>query len=175
MIPHPTTPSVDTKILDADVERLRRRVLALEERFHGFVYYNTPTLVDIVTAGVYVDLPYTGTLAIGAGVEPATGKLGLKNISKKPYLIDVVATFDAEAVGSNKVIGLRLVKNGTAIDGCLCEASVANNTIGKLHSFGQVWVEPGEEVTMQAANMTNANDFEFERGRMRWTRVPGIG
>lgn len=160
---------------ETEILLLRRRVAALEERFYGFVSYTTPTLVDIVTAGVYVDLPFTGTLEIGAGVEPASGKLGLKNISKKRYLIDVVATFDAEAVGSNKVLGLRLVQNGTPIPGCLCEATVANNTIGKLHSFGQVWVEPGDEITMQAVNNTNTNDFEFERGRMRWTRIPGIG
>jgi len=174
MISHPTTAQVDPKILEAEVQLLRRRVKVLEERFHGFIFYNTPTLVDIVTAGVYVDLPFTGTLSIGTGVEPVSGKLGLKNVSSKRYLIDVVATFDAEAVGSNKVLGLRLAKNGTPIDGCLCEATVSNNTISKLHSFGQVYVSPGDEVTMQAVNMTNTNDFEFERGRMRWTRVPGV-
>lgn len=175
MIPHPTDAKVDPKILEAEVQRLRRRVAVLEERFYGFVSYSTPTLIDIVTTGVYVDLPFTGTLEGGVGVEPASGKLGLKNISQKAYLIDVQASFDAEAVGSNKTIGLRLVKNGSAIPGCLCEATVANNTIGKLFSFGQTWVEPGDEVTMQAVNQTNGNDFEFERGRMRWTRIPGIG
>lgn len=175
MIPHPTNPQVDTKILEADVERLRRRIRTLEERFYGFVYYNTPTLIDIVTAGTYVDVPFTGTLDIGVGVEPADGKLGLKNISPKAYLIDVQATCDVEIVGPSTTVGLRLVKNGTPLPACLCEATVSNNTIGKLHSFGQVWVEPGDEVTMQVADIDTSNDFEFERGRMRWTRIPGIG
>jgi hypothetical protein len=136
-IPGPRSGSV--KDNENEILLLRRRIRVLEERFHGFVSYTTPTLVDIVTTGVYVDLPYTGTLNIGAGVEPVNGKLGLKNISQKRYLIDVVATCDIEAIGSNKIVGLRLVQNGTPIDGCLCEASVANNTIGKLHSFGQMY------------------------------------
>ena len=176
MIPHPTNPEVDTKILEADVERLRRRIRILEERFHGLVYYTTQTEVTINTAGEYVDLPFTGTLNdLSVGAESVTGKLGIKNISPKPYLVEVTATADLEAKGSAKEMGLRLVKNGTAEAGAECRATVANNYIGKLHSFGIVLVEPGDEVTMQIANFTNTNNPDFERGRIRWVRLPGVG
>lgn len=174
MIPHPTNPEVDTKILDADVERLRRRVRILEERFHGLVYYATETEVTINTAGVYVDLPFTGTLDEAEGVASVSGKLGLKNISQKPYYVDVTATADLEAKGSAKEMGLRIVKNGASLNGAECRATVATGYIGKLHSFGIVLVEPGDELTMQIANFTNTNNPDFERGRMKWVRLPGV-
>ena len=153
---------------------LRRRVAVLEERFHGLVYYNTQTEVTIDAAGTYVDLPFTGTLGEAEGVASVAGKLGLKNVSQKSYLVDVTATADLEAKGSSKEMGLRIVKNGASLDGGECRATVANNTIGKLHSFGIVLVEPGDELTIQIANFTNTSNPDFERGRMKVVRLPGI-
>lgn len=176
MIPHPTSPQVDTKILNADVERLRRRIRILEERFHGLVFYAVETEVTIDTTGVYVDLPFTGTLNdLSVGAESVTGKLGLKNVSTKPYIVQVKGTADVEAKGASKEIGLRLVLNGSAINGGECRATVANNTIGKLHSFAMVKVEPGDEVTMQIANFSTTDNPDFERGRIEWVRLPGVG
>ena len=175
MIPHPTSPQVDTKILEADVERLRRRIRILEERFHGLVFYGVQTEVTINTTGVYVDLPFTGTLNdLSVGAASVDSKLGLKNVSPKSYIVQVKGTADVEAKGSSKEIGLRLVKNGTDINGGECRATVANSTIAKLHSFAIVEVEPGDEVTMQIANFTNTNNPDFERGRIDWVRLPGI-
>jgi hypothetical protein len=176
VIPHPTDAKVDAKILEADVERLRRRVRILEERFHGLVHYAVQTEVTISTAGVYVDLPFTGTLNdLSVGAASVDSKLGLKNVSPKSYIVQVKGTADVEAKGSSKEIGLHLVKNGTAINGGECRATVSNNTIGKLHSFAIVEVEPGDEVTMQIANFTNTNNPDFERGRIEWVRLPGVG
>ena len=175
MIPHPTSPQVDTKILEADVERLRRRIRILEERFHGLVFYGVETEVTINTTGVYVDLPFTGTLNdLSVGAASVDSKLGLKNVSPKSYIVQVKGTADVEAKGSSKEIGLRLVKNGVSINGGECRATVSNNTIGKLHSFAIVEVEPGDEVTMQIANFTNTSNPDFERGRIDWVRLPGI-
>ena len=175
MIPHPTSPQVDTKILEADVERLRRRIRILEERFHGLVFYSVETEVTITTAGTYVDLPFTGTLNdLSVGAASVDSKLGLKNVSQKPYIVEVTGTADFEAKGSAKEMGLRLVKNGTALNGGECRATVSNGTIGKLHSFAIVEVEPGDEVTMQIANFTNTNNPDFERGRIKWVRLPGV-
>ena len=174
MIQHPTNPEVDVKILEADLERLRRRIRILEERFHGLVYYTTQTEVTIATAGTYVDLPFTGTLGEAKGVASVSGKLGLKNISPKAYWVDVTATADLEAKGSAKEMGLRIVKNGVDLDGAECRATVATGYIGKLHSFGIVRVEPGDELTMQIANFSNTNNPDFERGRMKWVRLPGV-
>jgi hypothetical protein len=174
VIQHPTNPEVDVKILEADLERLRRRIRILEERFHGLVYYTTQTEVTIATAGTYVDLPFTGTLGEAKGVASVSGKLGLKNISPKAYWVDVTATADLEAKGSAKEMGLRIVKNGVDLDGAECRATVATGYIGKLHSFGIVRVEPGDELTMQIANFSNTNNPDFERGRMKWVRLPGV-
>jgi hypothetical protein len=176
VIPHPTNPQVDTKILEADVERLRRRIRILEERFHGLVFYAVQTEVAINTVGEYVDLPFTGTLNdLSVGAASVDSKLGLKNISPKSYIVQVKGTADVEAKGSSKEIGLRLVKNGAAISGGECRATVNNSTIGKLHSFAIVEVDPGDEVTMQIANFTNTNNPDFERGRIEWVRLPGVG
>ena len=159
---------------ESEILLLKKRIKVLEERFHGLVYYTTQTEVTISASGTYVDLPFTGTLDEGEGVASVSGKLGLKNISSKPYYVDVTATADLEAKGSAKEMGLRIVKNGSSLSGAECRATVANNYIGKLHSFGIVLVEPGDELTMQIANFTNTNNPDFERGRMKWVRLPGV-
>ena len=171
-IPGAAQPNV--KDLEAELILLRRRINVLEERFHGLVASSTLTTVSIATAGTYVDLPVTGSLEEAKGVGLVTGKFGLKNISRKPYFVDVTATADFEAKGSNKVIGLRIVKNGQSLSGAECRATVANNFIGKLHSFGIVRVDPDDELTVQVTNFTNTNDPDFQRGRMKWVRLPGV-
>ena len=177
MIPHPTDAKVDAKILEADVERLRRRVAVLEERFQGYVYTETPDTVNIISAGDWVDLPYTGTLDdTSVGLEALSGKLGLKSVAKKKYLVRVQATFDAEAKGPNQEMALRLVLNGTKIPAAQCHATgTANGVIAKLHSFAHVWIAPDDEVWMQAANISSTNDIGFERGKMDIFRLAGIG
>jgi hypothetical protein len=176
VIPHPTNPGVDTKVLEADVERLRRRIRSLEERFQGFAYKPISGTIVITTSGTYVDIPFTGDLSdVSVGTGSVTGKLGLKNISKKKYLVRVQATFDAAATGAGAQMGLRLLLNGQPMEGAECRASTtAAGVIAKLHSFALLYVEPGDEVTMQAANFTNTNDIAFERGRIEWHRLAGI-
>ena len=176
MIPHPTNPEVDTKVLEADVERLRRRVRVLEERFQGYVYTETPAVVTITGVGDWVDLPYTGTLDdTSVGLETLTGKLGLKSVADKRYLVRVQSTFDAEALGPNQEMALRLVLNGTKIAGAQCHATgTANGVIAKLHSFAHFWMEPGDEVWMQASNQSVATNIGFERGKMDIFRLAGV-
>ena len=176
MIPHPTNPEVDTKILNADVERLRRRVRILEERFQGYVYTETPAVIAITGVGDWVDLPYTGTLDdTSVGLEALTGKLGLKSVADKRYLVRIQSTFDAEALGPNQEMALRLVLNGTKIAGAQCHATgTANGVIAKLHSFAHFWMEPGDEVWMQASNQSAATNIGFERGKMDIFRLAGV-
>jgi hypothetical protein len=170
----PASRSGSVKNNESEILLLKKRIRVLEERFHGLVYYSTETEVTITTAGVYVDLPFTGTLGEAEGVASVSGKLGLKNISQKAYYVDVTATADLEAKGSAKEMGLRIVKNGADLDGAECRATVATGYIGKLHSFGIVRVEPGDELTIQIANFSNTNNPDFERGRMKWVRLPGV-
>ena len=176
MIEVPGKPEVNTKDLEAEVILLRRRIKNLEERFQGFVFKPDSGTITITTAGTYVDIPFTGTLdAVSVGAESVTSKLGLKNVSRKKYLVRVQATFDAAATGSGAQMGLRLMLNGQAIQGAECRASTtAAGVIAKLHSFALLYVEPGDEITMQAANITNTNNITFERGRIEWHRLAGI-
>jgi len=60
------------------------------------------------------------------------------------------------------------------LSGAECRATVANNFIGKLHSFGIVRVDPDDELTVQVTNFTNTNNPDFQRGRMKWVRLPGV-
>ena len=176
MINIPGRPEVNTKDLEAEVILLRRRVNVLEERFQGFTYKPDSGNIVITTAGTYVDIPFTGTLSdISVGTASVASKLGLNNISRKKYLVRVQATFDAVSTGAGAQMGLRLMLNGQAIDGAECRASTtAAGVVAKLHSFALLYVEPGDEVTMQAANHTNTNDITFERGRIEWHRLAGI-
>jgi hypothetical protein len=161
---------------ESEILLLKRRIRELEERFQGFVYRATSGTITIGTAGTYVDIPFTGTLSdVSVGTGTVTGKLGVKNISRKKYLVRVQATFDASCSGSGAQMGLRLMLNGAAITGAECRASTtANGVIAKLHSFALLYVEPGDEITMQAANFTNTNNITFERGRIEWHRLAGV-
>jgi hypothetical protein len=172
----PGRPEVNTKDLEAEVILLRRRVNVLEERFQGFTYKPDSGNIVITTSGTYVDIPFTGTLSdISVGTGSVASKLGLNNISRKKYLVRVQATFDAVSTGAGAQMGLRLMLNGQAIEGAECRASTtAAGVVAKLHSFALLYVEPGDEVTMQAANHTNTNDITFERGRIEWHRLAGI-
>jgi hypothetical protein len=172
----PGTPQPNIKDLEAEVILLRRRLRVVEERFQGFAYKPDTGNIVITTAGTYVDIPFTGTLAgVSVGTGSVTGKLGLENITRKKYLVRVQATFDAAATGAGAQMGLRLMLNGEAIDGAECRASTtAAGVIAKLHSFALLYVEPEDEVTMQAANHTNTNDITFERGRIEWHRLAGV-
>jgi hypothetical protein len=164
------------KDIEAELILLRRRIRTLEERFQAFAFKPDSGNIVITTAGTYVDIPFTGTLAaVSVGGDSVFGKLGLKNVSRKKYLVRVQATFDAAATGAGAQMGLRLMLNGTAIAGAECRASTtAAGVVAKLHSFALLYVEPGDEVTMQAANHTNTNDITFERGRIEWHRLAGV-
>ena len=161
---------------ETDIFLLRRRVAVLEERFQGYVYTETADTIDIINASEWVDLPYTGTLdSTSVGLERVVGKLGLKNVSKKKYLVRVQATFDGHSLGPNEELALQLVRNGTKIPGAECHATgTANGVIAKLNSYAHVWMEPDDEITMQAANFTNNGDIAFERGKMDIFRLAGI-
>lgn len=162
---------------ESEIIVLKRRIKALEERFQGFVYKPDSGTIVINTSGTYVDIPFTGDLSdVSVGAASVSGKLGLKNVSKKKYLVRVQATFDAAATGAGAQMGLRLMLNGQPIAGAECRATTtAAGVIAKLHSFALLYVEPGDEVTMQAANHTNTNNITFERGRIEWHRLAGIG
>lgn len=162
---------------ETEILLLRRRVKELEERFQGYVYTETADTVNIVTQSVFVDLPYTGTLSdTSVGLTELTGKLGLKSTAQKKYLVRVQATFDAVSLGPNEEMALQLVRNGTKIEGAECHATgTANGVVAKLHSFAHFWMEPGDEVWMQAANFTNNGDIGFQRGKMDIHRLAGVG
>lgn len=162
---------------ETEIILLRRRIAALEERFQGYVYTEATATINIATVSTWVDLPYTGTLSdTSDGLDTIAGKLGMKNVSKKPYLVRVQATYDGKSLGPNEEMALRLVRNGTKIEGAECHATgTANGVIAKLHSYAQVVMEPGDEIWMQAANFTNNGDIGFERGKMDIHRLAGVG
>jgi hypothetical protein len=173
-IPGAAQPNI--KDLEAELILLRRRLSVVEERFQAFVFKPDSGTITITTAGTYVDVPFTGTLgAVSVGADTVASKMGIKNTTKKRYLVRVQATFDAQLSGSGAQMGLRLMLNGSAITGGECRASTtAAGVVAKLHSFALLYVEPGDEVTMQASNFTNTNNITFERGRIEWHRLAGV-
>jgi len=172
----PASRSGSTKNNESEILLLKKRIRILEERFQGYVYTETPAVVTITGVGDWVDLSYTGTLDnTSVGLEALTGKLGLKSVADKRYLVRVQSTFDAEALGPNQEMALRLVLNGTKIAGAQCHATgTANGVIAKLHSFAHFWMEPGDEVWMQASNQSAATNIGFERGKMDIFRLAGV-
>lgn len=176
MIPLPGIPKPEEKDLESDIFLLRRRVANLEKRFYCIGYETSSTLVDIVTQDVYVEPNITFDEVFGEGLAASTTyNFGLKNVTKDKFRVIAQGTADITHGSANAVVaGMKLAKNGTAISGAECRATMAGgNGIAKLNSTAIIDLSPGDEVHITLANHTSNIDVTVDRAKLWVTRVPG--
>jgi hypothetical protein len=97
-----------------------------------------------------------------------TDAFGLKNDSGATRLFRVYGSIDANTVTqNNKVLGIKLAKNGTAIDETECRAYTGgSNEEAKLVTSWMVELDDDDEVSLLIANHSNTTDITLKRGRI---------
>lgn len=129
----------------------------------------TSGTISIATAGAYVSTGLTATFdsTTASGMTLGTTDLfALKNTSGATKLLRFYASIDASA-GNNHILGIKLAKNGTAIDASECRAySASGNAIAKLATNWMISVAANEEVSVRIANISDTTTINFQRGRI---------
>jgi hypothetical protein len=132
--------------------------------------------IDIVTQGVYVSTGLTGTFdsATANGMTLGTvNTFAVKNTSGATKLMQIYGSIDAKTVsGNNKVLGIKLAKNGTAIDQTECRALTGSgNEEAKLVTNWMISMAANDEVALFIANHSSNVDITLGRARLVATEV----
>lgn len=131
----------------------------------------TDGTIDITTQSAYVSTGLTAVLdsSTASGmVLGITDTFGLKNDSGGTKLFRIYGSIDANTVTqNNKVLGIKLAKNGTAIDETECRAYTGgSNEEAKLVTSWMVELDDGDEVSLLIANHSSSTDIILKRGRI---------
>ena len=127
--------------------------------------------IDIVTQSVYVSTGLTGTLdaTTANGIElGTTDTFAVKNTSGSTKLMQIYGSIDAQtASGNNKILGIKLAKNGTAIDQTECRAFTGSgNEEAKLVTNWMISMAANDEVALFIANHSSNVDIILGRARL---------
>jgi hypothetical protein len=125
--------------------------------------------IDITAQGSYISTGLTATLDTDTAygmVLGTTDAFGLKNDSGSTKLFRIYASIDATD-GNNSTLGVKLAKNGVAIDNSECRAFTGSGAQeAKLVTSWMVELDDGDEVSLLIANHSNATDITLKRGRV---------
>jgi hypothetical protein len=133
--------------------------------------------IVIATQSVYVSTGLTGTFdtATASGMTlGTTNAFAVKNTSGATKLMQIYGSIDAKTVtGNNKILGIKLAKNGTAIDQTECRAFTGSGgQEAKLVTNWMINMAPNDEVALFIANHSGDEDITLGRGRLVATQVP---
>jgi hypothetical protein len=127
--------------------------------------------IDIVTQSVYVSTGLTGTFdtATASGMTlGTTNTFAVKNTSGATKLMQIYGSIDAKtATGNNKILGIKLAKNGTAIAETECRAFTGSGgQEAKLVTNWMISMAPNDEVALFIANHSGDEDITLGRARL---------
>ena len=127
--------------------------------------------IDIVTQGVYVSTGLTGTFdstTANGMTLGTTNAFAVKNTSGSTKLMQIYGSIDAKtASGNNKVLGIKLAKNGTAIDQTECRALTGSgNEEAKLVTNWMISMAANDEVALFIVNHSSNVDIPLGRARL---------
>ena len=129
----------------------------------------TDGTIDITAQGSYISTGLTATLDTDTAYGMVLGTddaFGLKNNSGGTKLFRVYGSMDATD-GNNSTLGVKLAKNGAAIDNSECRAFTGSGAQeAKLVTSWMVELEDGDEVSLLIANHSNTTDITLKRGRV---------
>jgi len=129
----------------------------------------TDGTIDITTQGTYVTTGLTATLDSSTAYGMVLGTddaFGLRNTSGGTKLFRIYGSIDATD-GNNSTLGVKLAKNGTAIDESECRAFTGSGAQeAKLVTSWMVELNDGDEVSLLIANHSNTTDITLKRGRV---------
>jgi hypothetical protein len=127
--------------------------------------------IVITTQSVYVSTGLTGTFDAATAEGMALGTadaFAVKNTSGATKLMQIYGSIDARtASGNNKVLGIKLAKNGTAIDETECRAFTGSGAEeAKLVTNWIISMAANDEVALFIANQTGTEDISLRRARL---------
>ena len=129
----------------------------------------TDGTIDITTQGTYVTTGLTATLDSSTAYGMVLGTddtFGLKNDSGGTKLLRIYGSIDVTD-GNNSTLGVKLAKNGVAIDNSECRAFTGSGAQeAKLVTSWMVELEDGDEVSLMIANHSSTTDITLKRGRV---------
>ena len=133
--------------------------------------------ITITTQGVYVSTGLTGTFDSTTANGMALGTVNtfaVKNTSGSTRLMQIYGSIDAKtASGNNKVLGIKLAKNGTPIDQTECRAFTGSGSEeAKLVTNWIISMAANDEVALFIANQSGTENISFGRGRLVAVQVP---
>jgi hypothetical protein len=133
--------------------------------------------IDIVTQGVYVSTGLTGIFdsTTASGMTLGTSDtFAVKNTSGSTRLMQIYGSIDAKTIsGNNKILGIKLAKNGTAIDQTECRAFTGSGgQEAKLVTNWMISMAANDEVALFIANHSGDEDITLGRARLVATQVP---
>ena len=132
--------------------------------------------IVIATQSVYVSTGLTGTFdsttASGTSLG-TTNTFAVKNTSGATKLMQIYGSIDAKtATGNNKVLGIKLAKNGTAIDQTECRAFTGSGAEeAKLVTNWMISMAANDEVALFIANQSGTENITLGRARLVATEV----
>lgn len=129
----------------------------------------TDGTITITTQGTYISTGLTATLDTDTAYGIVLGTddtFGLKNDSGGTKLFRIYGSIDAQS-GNNQTLGVKLAKNGVAIDSSECRAFTGSSAQeAKLVTSWMVELDDGDEISLMVANHSNTTDITFKRGRV---------
>ena len=129
----------------------------------------TDGTIDITIQGTYVSTGLTATLDTDTAYGMVLGTddtFGLRNTSGGTKLFRIYGSIDATD-GNNSTLGVKLAKNGVAIDNSECRAFTGSGAQeAKLVTSWMVELDDGDEISLMIANHSNSTDIILKRGRI---------
>ena len=149
---------------------LRQLNITQRQPMRAMLWRQSSTAVTITNAGVYVPINAAGTLdsevTFNMGISSAPNVTGVKNITEQTRTVVIVATYDGRG-GNNQAMGLKLALNGEPIDATECRSFAGSSgQFGKTMTQWMLRLEPGDEVTMLAANIDTTDNLTIARYKM---------
>lgn len=138
---------------------------ALDVDTYGQFYFSSASATTISVSGTYYKAAGTTTSSQLSNVTmPANNRL--QNDSGATRVFRITAHVDATDGAGNKLVGMKLAKNGTAIDETLVNDETASNTGANLDINWFVSLANGEYVEIFLANLTDTSDVTAANGQM---------
>ena len=127
--------------------------------------------ITIADQGVYVSTGLTGTFdstTANGMTLGTTDAFAVKNTSGSTRLMQIYGSIDARtATGNNKILGIKLAKNGTPIDQTECRAFTGSSSEeAKLVTNWIISMAANDEVALFIANQSGTENISFGRGRL---------
>ena len=127
--------------------------------------------ITITTQSVYVSTGLTGIFdsSTASGMTLGTSNtFAVKNTSGSTKLMQIYGSIDAKTVsGNNKILGIKLAKNGIAIDQTECRAFTGSGAEeAKLVTNWIISMAANDEVALFIANQSGTENITLGRARL---------